>query len=594
MNQAIIERTNTTSTPKSKVLKKLYAAIALLLVATLLMSGTTFAWIVLSTAPEATEITTTVGANGALEIKLNLTNAADDDKNNIFRNIVEFANKEYGLDKIILRPAMPSYDFDSGFLQIPEYDYDGLIKNEFVGAGSYVGTLGEDGEFYQSDDDTGVRVVGTASGTTPRQSAFDSAIRAAKNAISLAKSNAQSSLKNDKFQGIVIKMVSSNSNYNTEDVDVLNTMIAGLESSVTKLEEAYKQLIFAFAASDSVQDENAYSLIQTLWGTNGLTLENIAAEGKIVVGDHSVSVNAEVLSGIRALQTTKGNVQAARDAYDELDRDDDAFTSDEISPILTKLVDRSKILVNGDDPGNVDVNDVLANGATVTMQDGAGVYVEIADQIGNYSVAISKTVTMQTQTAVTKPYLTNSLSTVEGIGAPGGNIAELPMNIQVGYILDFSFKTNAKNSHLLLQTEAIDRVNQENSTEATMGGGSFMKFRITEGADITTKQVTQIMSCFRIVFFDTDTKDVLGNASLDTSYINGSDGSVKASIIMANEDGSDVIASLPHNTPRNISVLVYLDAKELENEHVSATTASSVTGVMNLQFASDADLVPAY
>ena len=88
MNQAIIERTNTTSTPKSKVLKKLYAAIALLLVATLLMSGTTFAWIVLSTAPEATEITTTVGANGALEIKLNLTNAADDDKNNIFRNIV--------------------------------------------------------------------------------------------------------------------------------------------------------------------------------------------------------------------------------------------------------------------------------------------------------------------------------------------------------------------------------------------------------------------------------------------------------------------------------------------------------------------------
>lgn len=593
MNQAIIERTNTTSTPKSKVLKKLYAAIALLLVATLLMSGTTFAWIVLSTAPEATEITTTVGANGALEIKLNLTNAADDDKNNIFRNIVEFANKEYGLDKIILRPAMPSSDFNNGYLQIPEYNYDGLIKNEFVGAGSYVGTLGEDGQFYQSDD-TGVRVVGTASGTSPRQSAFDSAIRAAKSAISAAKSSAQSSLNNDKFQSIVIKMVGSGSEYNTDDLNTLNTMITGLETSVAKLEEAYKQLIFAFAASDSVQDENAYSIIQQLWGTNGLTLDNIAANGKISVQGHEVTVDAKILSGIRALQTTKGNVQAARDVYDNLSRDDDVFTSDEISPILTKLVDKSKILVNNDDPDNMNIGDVLANGATVTMQDGAGVYVEIADQIGNYSVAITNMVTMETQTAVTKPYLTDALGKVEGIGVTGADTSELPLNIQVGYILDFSFKTNAKNSHLLLQTEAIDRVNQENSTEATMGGGSFMKFRITEGADITTKQVTQIMSCFRIVFFDTDTKVVLGNASLDTSYINGSDGSVKASIIMANEDGSDVIASLPHNTPRNISVLVYLDAKELENEHVSATTASSVTGVMNLQFASDADLVPAY
>ena len=160
MNQAIIERTNTPNAPKSKIMKKLYAAAAALLVATVLLSATTYAWIVLSTAPEATKITTTVGANGALEIKLNLTNAADNDKNNIFRNIVEFADKEYGLDSIILRPAMPSSDFNNGYLQIPEYDYDGLIKNEFVGAGSYVGTLGEDGQFYQSDD-TGVR-CGTA------------------------------------------------------------------------------------------------------------------------------------------------------------------------------------------------------------------------------------------------------------------------------------------------------------------------------------------------------------------------------------------------------------------------------------------------
>ena len=592
MNQAIIERTNTSTAPKSKIMKKLYAAAALLLVATVLLSATTYAWIVLSTAPEATKITTTVGANGALEIKLNLTNAADDDKNNIFRNIVEFANKEYGLDKIVLRPAMPSSDFNNGYLQIPEYDYDGLIKNPLVGAGSYVGTLGEGGQFYQSDD-TGVRVVGTASGTSPRQSAFDSAIRAAKSAISGAKSNAQSSLKNDNFQSIVIKMVGSGSEYNTDDLNTLNTMITGLETSVAKLEEAYKQLIFAFAASDSVPDENAFSLLPGIWGQEGVTLDAIATNGKISVQGHEVTVDAEILSGIRALQTTKTNVQAARDVYDTLNRDDDVFTSDEISPILTKLVDKNYILVNGDAPGNLDIGDVWANGATVTMQDGAGVYVEIADQVGNYSVAITNMVTMKTETTVTNPYLTDALGKVEDVGVSGADTSTLPLNIQVGYILDFCFKTNASNSNLLLQTEAIDRVNQDNSTEATMGGGSFMEFGITEGADITNEQVKQIMNCFRIVFFDTDTKAILGNASLDTSDLTyGADSTVAAKIYMDND--SAVIASLPRNTVRNISVLVYLDAKDLENEHVSATTATSVTGVMNLQFASDADLVPAY
>jgi hypothetical protein len=56
-------------------------------------------------------------------------------------------------------------------------------------------------------------------------------------------------------------------------------------------------------------------------------------------------------------------------------------------------------------------------------------------------------------------------------------------------------------------------------------------------------------------------------------------------------DNSDqVITPLAQNTERNLSVLVYLDAVNLMNENLSATTATSVTGVMNLQFASDADL----
>ncbi|MBQ8230766.1 MAG: hypothetical protein IJZ34_02365, partial [Lachnospiraceae bacterium] len=47
---------------------KLMAAISMLLVSSLMMVTSTYAWFTLSTAPEVTGITTAVGANGNLEM----------------------------------------------------------------------------------------------------------------------------------------------------------------------------------------------------------------------------------------------------------------------------------------------------------------------------------------------------------------------------------------------------------------------------------------------------------------------------------------------------------------------------------------------
>ena len=567
---------------------KLISSLCMLLIASLMVVGSGYAWIVISTAPEVADIPVIVGANGALEIKLNIEEDSID-RNSIFRNIVEFGQNTYGLDEITLLPSILNSSFANGYIQIPEYGYDGLpVDGQSTSA--LVGTQVIGGDFLPNDEN-GVRVLGTSSGVSERMKMFDNAVKAARSAISSAKSHAQTSLKNDRFQTIVIKMVTdSSASYVTADVEALGSMISGLQASVGRLEEAYKQIIFAVAASDNGQDDIVSSLVQYGWGSGDLTLEAIAASGKISIGEYSVDVDEELLTGIRALQTTKANVGAAKSAYDELVRDDDAFEASEITPILNKLVDKSKILVNGSDPASVDFADVLANGATVTMLPGAGVYVEIADQVGNYSVAISNTVTMATQTAVTNPYLTHALSAVEGIGAPGADLSTIPMENFYGYIIDLCFKTNAESSNLLLQTDAIDRVDENNSSAETMGGGSFMTFNITEGADITTEQVMQIMRCFNIVFFDTDTNAILGEAYLKVDEADvGADGSVTAKIHMV---GDNIITSLPQYDVRNVSVLVSLDAEQLANEHVSATTATSVTGILNLQFASDAELGP--
>ena len=55
---------------KRDIKTKLMAAICMLLVSSIMMVSTTYAWFTLSTAPEVTGINTAVGANGNLEMAL--------------------------------------------------------------------------------------------------------------------------------------------------------------------------------------------------------------------------------------------------------------------------------------------------------------------------------------------------------------------------------------------------------------------------------------------------------------------------------------------------------------------------------------------
>ncbi|MBR2131646.1 MAG: hypothetical protein IJ955_03760, partial [Oscillospiraceae bacterium] len=72
-----------------------------------------------------------------------------------------------------------------------------------------------------------------------------------------------------------------------------------------------------------------------------------------------------------------------------------------------------------------------------------------------------------------------------------------------------------------------------------------------------------------------------------------------ANIYLINADGTmiteqaeaDIIA-LTQNVTHNVSVLVYLDGTTLENQHVAADAAASMTGKLNLQFSSSANLIP--
>ena len=187
-------------TPVYGIKGKLISAVCMLLVAVIMVVSSTYAWFTLSTAPEVTGISTAIGANGALEIRLDGTvdgTRADGTTilNTTFGNLVDLSGAMYGLSGIKLLPStalIANNAFTSaGYLAFPKYGADGRPQydagNKVTGT-AITGIYKNDG-FYAGDE-TGVRGVGSASGMSPRQLAYRNANDAVNTAIRNAKNNA--------------------------------------------------------------------------------------------------------------------------------------------------------------------------------------------------------------------------------------------------------------------------------------------------------------------------------------------------------------------------------------------------------------------
>lgn len=95
--------------------KKLVAAVAMVLVASIMVVSSSYAWFTLSTAPEVTGIQTSVGSNGNLEMALrkefDLTQIRTEvgkvfpEANNYWGNLVDLSDSSYHMDAIALAPA---------------------------------------------------------------------------------------------------------------------------------------------------------------------------------------------------------------------------------------------------------------------------------------------------------------------------------------------------------------------------------------------------------------------------------------------------------------------------------------------------------
>lgn len=554
---------------------KLMAAISMLLVSSLMMVTSTYAWFTLSTAPEVTGITTAVGANGNLEMALLPMNAdlnSLDDPNVIasavgnsmdsatttlaqanitWGNLVDLQdNTVYGLDKISLYPAALKTENNGEKLAVnplerPVYGVDGRVvelKSNDVMSGIYAS-----GSFNVGGADTyyGVRALGTASSMSPRQAEYRSTIQSASSSGSKAKNDVAGSLSSNGgvLAGLAVKKANGVASFDRAEVKALYDTILELKAALLKIESAVKSYVVAENIAPNTAEENYTSIKDNIIAKS---LDEIKAADDIAK-PAGFEATYEVLYGatngvvakVNEATTTLHNLLYTGDAENNVR----TFEWGLFAGALSAIMNPDEMLLNGftmaqvmldsDGDGEYDnmgaiMTDVLANGIQITMAPGSGAYATIADLCGDYQALVilpegltvkgiplsGQQATMKTKMTGT-PHLSAINSSVAAYEAAADGSTTNAITDYYGYMIDLAFRTNAASSKLMLQTEAQNRIYSDNTENvAIMGSGSLMTFS-SAAEGFTAGNVKDLMSCLRIVFFEPDTNVILAQARLD-------------------------------------------------------------------------------
>lgn len=593
------------------VKKKLMGAICMLLVASIMVVSSTYAWFTLSTAPEITGISTSVGANGNLEMALlptdgdlaKITSAVGDSKdtagksavtaNVTWGNLVDLSDASYGASNFVLNPARLNIDGEgkvdkTSILMTAKYGTDGRVTE--LAANTVDGTYDAAKTSFIAGN-KGVRGIGVAAAMSDAQLAMRNAIAQVAMNVSSAKTTIQNSLTtNGSALATLAINYATTEGYSatTADVDALNAMIDTLNAAKTSLGKAIQ---YAMMAESLSKDANAKTTVDEY------DLNNANAY------DTTISAAKTAYDGIVIPETA--TTENAKSVMNALIGPDATVSNVKLSEIKTE--------------GNIDkIASAAMSGGVVVVPGDASPYTKTAVLTGNFTTAITVAEVNYGGVKLTNVKATMKTNATGNVMAPvaayiagltakedttGANESANKITDLYGYAVDLAFRTNASGSKLQLQAEGAQRIYSDSNEASTLGNGSYMEF--TKG-DLTADQFTKLMGAVRIVFVDS-TNAIVAGAKLDVPTIENDATKVKAPLKMVTVNVSkenksveftdtavanNAITTLEQGTAMQLTVITYLDGDVVDNSMVSATSARSMTGSMNLQFASSATLVP--
>ena len=585
---------------KTSVRTKLAAAVAMLLVSTIMLTTTTYAWFVLSTAPEVKGMSTTVGSNGSLEIALlNKETGADvntissgvgdssvvagvTEANVTWGNLVALNDAAYGLSKVTLYPAalnVATKVTDQpdqlknlfNILKYPTYGVDGRVAS--LSANTEAGTLKND-TFSTSNADYGVRAIGSVQAADPEAYAFEAARTSFANSVRSAQRSAQSALSNNVQDLLDLAIAQAMGGKELDTVvskdreNALRNALSGLSSAANSMEDALKYAVVA------------------------RSLREGATEAKVAYEDVTLSTtDPDFATQITALNTFKTNLKTAIDALPAVNADKE-YTYSDIKTSYEALLSINDVTIDGTtikelkDKGIEGATDWVGKLTNPQVVARGGLYGAAADFVGEMTCSI-KILTANGNMKVLPQdgvqHLATVATTVGNYTSPGGGQSQSIITTTYGYIVDLAVRCSS-NGNLML-SNAVNRVTGD---DETAGAGS--TFTKTAG-DFAN------LSGLRIVFVDAENNNILGVASpVETTtsatnsiyelhmfnYTVDADGCVA----LGTRATDDTITTLTADTIKKISVLVYLDGGS------SKYAAESASGTVNLQFCTDANLVP--
>ncbi len=700
---------------KKAAWQKLMGAIAMLLVASIMMSATSYAWFVLSTAPEVTDLTTTAGANGALEIAIPGTKVSENgmkepaeptsitgasslptvESNKYWGNMIDVATS-YGLENLVLYPSRLNLSQTitntverSAPLNVPTYGTDGRISSTTpVGKSVYDAA----GRVYKDSDDYGVHLLGffeeNESADQNKQVTYQrqDIIELMADNIDTARTEMKADLTNllethsqDILQ-LLYEMRFRSSDMGPFQLDAvsensgeaMNELIQGLGKITNKALDTMRYAFMASAAADTTNypdtEEGRAALGKLYKGLSTMSTDDIKSiaekNGYTAVTESLDAVYGAVNSVNEAnrLYTSQpdllstamvlfnlGNLelggQSALSVYGVLDKmmgesktsemyvwagesisnaspfaalakilGDYAvniqadLTSDFLRTKSGKVILREEMdeetgkktiyyAMNEEFDETTDPDQAMEYGAAYDLMFGTfdGVY-KIQMNVGGEETKEGFSPSTQTGTLKT---VYNTVGTYQAGGQFTVSEIVTELKTAYGYTVDFAIRAS-KAGDLLLQQDAVDRVNNASEGSTTMGSGSMIQ--LTETAD-DIDDLSGLLKSLNIVFYNTRTGQIYCMATVDSTSIRTTGGKVQAPLELHNVNISDMGVITPGNRVDRIlqmvedetyyiSALVYVNGDTIQGSYVSAQNGTSMTGCLNIQFASSAELRP--
>ena len=593
-------------------------------------------------------ISSAVGDSSAADGKSPIT------ANITWGNLVDLSHESYGLSMITLTPAQLNTGSGENagipvvggtiaaqMLAVPMYGADGRVteltsENTILAPYDAAKKMFAQVNTDQSTNTTynpastieyGLRAIGGSTNRSAREIAYDTYMSQAAQAASIAKSNAGTSLSS---YGAVLANIGikggmdPNATFTGKDLDDLQAMlnsIVGYET-VVKVSETETKTIVTPGITDELETAlTNYAIAAVASGWNGKTYESDEKFTEAMTALQANPATAYDLIGSLGDEFVEAGMQlsqitaAANVAQSKLtalkEQNKSAYTLNEVKEVIAGLFDTSTMTVCG-----LTVAEIKAEGGkaallaayadynnNIVVDMKGGIYSEIADLVDAFSgkakvevpeLGATTSILQANKTAtVTKSVLNNLGTQIKSKPAPKGVSANPSISDAYGYVVDLAFRTNASDSKLLLQTDAEARI--DGADTDTMGGGSNMTFTSVEG--FSTDSMKSLMGKINVVFFENGTENkILAIAKLDTANatVRGNTVTAPLKIVKGTGFATDteaVIAPLPSNAAVKISALVYLDGMAIKNADVG-TGALSMTGRLNLQFSSSANLVP--